>query len=108
MPTLVRGRVASGLSQYCDSKEGVKHVSGQICAKGNAASEICETEISQVIQVLGSRPNVYYRRLKMDFFVFKGKLRSKKSQTQIKSVKKCKKRAITDFNAPNGSRDIPF
>ena len=26
----------------------------------------------------------------------------------MKEHKKCKKRAITDLNAPNGSRDIPF
>ena len=26
----------------------------------------------------------------------------------MKSVKNGKKRAIADFNAPNGSRDIPF
>ena len=26
----------------------------------------------------------------------------------MKEREKCKKRAITDLNAPNGSRDIPF
>ena len=26
----------------------------------------------------------------------------------MKEREKCKKRAITDFNAPNGSRDFPF
>ena len=26
----------------------------------------------------------------------------------MKEHEKCKKRAITDFNAPYGSRDIPF
>ena len=26
----------------------------------------------------------------------------------MKEHEKCKKRAITDLNAPNGSRDIPF
>ena len=26
----------------------------------------------------------------------------------MKEREKCKKRAITDFNAPNGSRDVPF
>ena len=26
----------------------------------------------------------------------------------MKECEKCKKRAITDLNAPNGSRDIPF
>ena len=38
----------------------------------------------------------------------KGNLWSKKSQTQKKRVKNAKKRAITDLNATNGSRDIPF
>ena len=39
----------------------------------------------------------------------KGNLRSKKSLAQMKEREKCqKKRAITDLNAPNGSRDIPF
>ena len=38
----------------------------------------------------------------------KGNLRSKKGYAQMKECEKCKKRAITDFNAPNGSRYIPF
>ena len=39
-----------------------------------------------------------------------GKLRSKKSLSlaEMKKREKCIKRAITDLNAPNGSRDIPF
>ena len=38
----------------------------------------------------------------------KGNLRSKKVKLKLKSVKNAKKGAITDLNAPNGSRDIPF
>ena len=39
----------------------------------------------------------------------KGHLRSKKGWAQMKEREKCKKnRAITDLNAPDGSRDIPF
>ena len=38
----------------------------------------------------------------------KGNLSSKKSLAQMKDREKCKKRAITDLNAPNGSQDIPF
>ena len=38
----------------------------------------------------------------------KGNLRSKKSYAQMKEREKCKKRAIADLNAPNGSQDIPF
>ena len=42
-------------------------------------------------------------------FPFKGNLRSKKSLAQMKEREKLKeKRAITDLNVPNGSRDIPF
>ena len=42
-------------------------------------------------------------------FPFKGNLRSKKSLAQMKEREKWKKkRAITDLNVPNGSRDIPF
>ena len=37
-----------------------------------------------------------------------GKLRSKKVKLKRKSVKNEKERAITDLNAPNDSRDIPF
>ena len=47
----------------------------------------------------------------MQNFAFKGHLRSKKGLAQMKEREKCKKkkkRAITDLNAPNGSRDIPF
>ena len=43
------------------------------------------------------------------FSKLKGKLRSKKVKLKGKSVKMKKKtRAITDLNAPNSSRDIPF
>ena len=38
----------------------------------------------------------------------KGTSGRKKSLAQMKEREKCKKRAITDLNAPNGSRDIPF
>ena len=38
----------------------------------------------------------------------KGNPRSKKSLAQMKEREKCKNRAITDLNTPNGSRDIPF
>ena len=38
----------------------------------------------------------------------KGTSGRKKSLAQMKECEKCKKRAITDLNAPNGSRDIPF
>ena len=40
--------------------------------------------------------------------LLKGKLQSKKSLAQMKEREKCRKRAFTDLNAPNGSRDIPF
>ena len=40
--------------------------------------------------------------------VLKGNLRSKKSLVQMKERENAKKRALTDLNAPNGSRDIPF
>ena len=40
--------------------------------------------------------------------VFKENLRSKKSLGQMKECEKCKTRHVTDLNAPNGSRDIPF
>ena len=41
--------------------------------------------------------------------ILKGTSGRKKSWAQMKELEKCKKeRAITDFNAPNGSRDIPF
>ena len=39
--------------------------------------------------------------------VFKENLRSKKSLAQMKERENTKQ-AITDLNAPNGSRDIPF
>ena len=44
------------------------------------------------------------------YIIIKGNLLSKKSLAQMKEREKCKKkkRAITDLNAPNGSRDIPF
>ena len=52
------------------------------------------------------------KMLKFDFtFGVKGNLRSKKksSSNEIKEREKWKKkRAITDLNVPNGSRDIPF
>ena len=38
----------------------------------------------------------------------KGTFGRKRSLAQMKEREKCKKRAITDLNAPNGSRDIPF
>ena len=47
----------------------------------------------------------------MDVFVYwvvKGNLWSKKSLAQMKERENAKQRAITDLNAPNGSRDIPF
>ena len=40
--------------------------------------------------------------------ILKGTSSRKKSLTQMKESEQCKKRAITDLNAPNGSRDIPF
>ena len=40
--------------------------------------------------------------------LIKGNIQSKKSLAKMKEREKCKKkRAITDLNAPNGSRDIP-
>ena len=43
------------------------------------------------------------------WLMVKGNLRSKKSWAQMKECENMqKKRAITDLNAPNGSRDIPF
>ena len=41
-------------------------------------------------------------------YVVKGNLRSKKSLARMKERENAKKRAITDLNVPNGSRDIPF
>ena len=42
-------------------------------------------------------------------FGLKGTSGRKQSLAQMKEREKCKKkRAITDLNAPNGSRDIPF
>ena len=38
----------------------------------------------------------------------KENLRSKKKFSSNESVKNAQKGAITDLNAPNGSRDIPF
>ena len=38
----------------------------------------------------------------------KGKLPSKKIKLKWNSVKNAKNWAITDLNAPNGSRDIPL
>ena len=38
----------------------------------------------------------------------KGKLRSEKSYARMKERERCKKRVLTDLNAPNGSGDIPF
>ena len=38
----------------------------------------------------------------------KGTSGRKKCLAQMKEREKCKKRAITDLNAANGSRDIPF
>ena len=38
----------------------------------------------------------------------KGTSGRKKSEAQVKEREKCKKRAINDLNAPNGSRDISF
>ena len=38
----------------------------------------------------------------------KGTSGRKKGQAQMKEREKFEKRAITDLNAPNGSRDIPF
>ena len=40
--------------------------------------------------------------------IIKRKLRSEKKLTSNEEREKCKKRANTDLNAPNGSRDIPF
>ena len=40
--------------------------------------------------------------------VLKGTSGRKTNLAQMKEGEKCKKRAITDLNAPNGSRDIPF
>ena len=40
--------------------------------------------------------------------LLKGTSGRKKSLAQMKEREKCKKRAITDLNTPNGSRDIPF
>ena len=40
--------------------------------------------------------------------VFKGNLRLKKNLAQMKKRENSKQQAITDLNAPNGSRDIPF
>ena len=45
----------------------------------------------------------------LDVATLKGNLRSKKSYAQMKERKNAKeKQAITDLNAPNGSRDIQF
>ena len=44
----------------------------------------------------------------MNSIRLKGNLRSKKVKLKWKSVKNAKQRAVTDLNAPNGSRDIPF
>ena len=41
-------------------------------------------------------------------FTLKGTSGRKKSYAQMKERAKCKKRAINDLNAPNGSRDISF
>ena len=38
----------------------------------------------------------------------KGTSGRKKVKRKYKSMKNAKQRAITDLNAPNGSRDIPF
>ena len=38
----------------------------------------------------------------------KGTSGRKKVKLKWKSVKNAKQRAVTDLNAPNGSRDIPF
>ena len=40
--------------------------------------------------------------------LLKGTSGRKKSLAQMKEREKCKKRAIPDLNAPNGSRDIPL
>ena len=40
--------------------------------------------------------------------MLKGTSGRKNSLAQMKEHEKCKKRAITDLNAPKGSRDIPF
>ena len=58
----------------------------------------------QVIQKLV----VYVEKFLKVIEDLKGNLRSKKSLAQMKEREKCKKRAITDLNAPYGSRDIPF
>ena len=41
-------------------------------------------------------------------YCIKGNLRSKKELSSNERAWKMQKRAITDLNAPNGSRDIPF
>ena len=41
-----------------------------------------------------------------EFILIKGKLQSKNVALRLKSVKNASKRAITDLNVPNGSRDI--
>ena len=44
----------------------------------------------------------------INYKMLKGTSGRKKSLAQMKESEKCKKRAITDLNALNGSRDIPF
>ena len=53
-------------------------------------------------------PNFAPNSLLLKLSGLKGISGRKKSLAQMKEREKCKKRVITDLNAPNGSRDIPF
>ena len=57
--------------------------------------------------VFGSTMTFYKEFYTHGHSVFKENLQSKKSLAQMKERKNAK-RAVTDLNAPNGSRDIPF
>ena len=59
-------------------------------------------------RVLWDRKNSIQYLIQLVNSVLKGNLRSEKSSAQMKEREKCKKLAITELNAPNGSRDIPF
>ena len=50
---------------------------------------------------------ILYFKGEEDKVMLKGTSGRKKVTRKRMNVKNAKKRAITDFNAPNGSRDIP-
>ena len=73
---------------------------------------MCREDIVEVEDLLNSELELDVLRSDNENEVegdLKGNLRSKKKlSSNERAVKNAKRRAITDLNAPNGSRDIPF